>query len=721
MQEVSRFKDRYFIVATSSILDPHRLVVKQDETFGVFSRFGDILPFGKGEQGLYHEGTRFLSRYLLEVNGKRPLFLSSSVDEDDMLLTVDLSNPDLYERGRCLLKRDTVHIMRSRLLLDGRLFEYIRLRNFQSAAAARLRIELEFEADFADIFEVRGMQRKRRGRLLPPGSEGKEIRLAYDGLDGVARSTHIKFSALPDEIKGGRACFTREIGPGQTDTFHVAVTCLTGRMRRPVSYNQAVRQAKKRVADFCEAVCDIHTSSELFNESLKKSESDIMMMLTRTPHGAYPYGGIPWYATPFGRDALITAFQCLWIKPDIARGVLKFLSATQAREADRQKAAEPGKIMHESRKGEMAALGEIPFGLYYGSVDSTPLFIMLAGAYLKRTGDLEFIKDISGNIERAVRWMEDYGDIDGDGFLEYVPHEAGLINQGWKDSFDSVFHKDGSFPKGPIALCEVQGYSYAAKKEAAEIAGAFGEKELAQKLAREAEMLRESFDRRFWDPQLGTYVLALDGDKKPCRVAASNAGHALFTSIARPEKARMVADKLVSDAMFSGWGIRTLSAREIPYNPMSYHNGSVWPHDNSIIAAGFSRYMLKEHFVKVFTGIFETSLFMEFRRLPELFCGFHRRKGQPPTLYPVACAPQTWASGSLILMLQASLGIAFEPSALRLVMKRPVLPEFLDWVQLRNLQVAPGKTVDLNVRRYKESVSVEVERRPPDVNITVYK
>ncbi len=722
MHEVSRLKDKFYIVATSSILDPHRLIIKQGETFGVFSRFGDILPFGKGEQGLYHEGTRFLSKYLLEINGLRPLFLSSNVDEDNIFLTVDLTNPDLYKGDRELLKRDIVHIMRSRLLFDNCCLEYIRLRNFGRDATARLDIELEFEADFADIFEVRGMKRKRRGRQFPPEAGREEISLSYEGLDGVFRRTLIKFSAPPDEIKAGRkAVFKKDLNPGETDTFFLTISYSTGKYKRPVTFRQACAKAQKRALDFRETATGIHTSNDLFNESVKKAVSDIMMMLTVTPQGVYPYGGIPWYATVFGRDGIITALQCLWIKPEIARDVLKYLAATQAHELDRKRAAEPGKIIHESRKGEMAALGEIPFGAYYGSVDSTPLFLVLAGAYLKRTGDLELVREIWESIELAVLWMEKYGDVDGDGFLEYIPHKEGLANQGWKDSCDSVFHKDGTFPEGPIALCEVQGYAYAAKREIAEIAAALGKKDLSRKLSGEAGRLKENFDRSFWDAGLGSYVLALDGNKKPCRVLASNAGHALFTSIARPERAGMVAGKLTSDSMFSGWGIRTLSSRELPYNPMSYHNGSVWPHDNSIAAAGFSRYMLKEHFVKVFTGIFEASLFMEFQRLPELFCGFHKRKGQPPTLYPVACAPQTWASGALLLLLQTSLGLEFDPKNSRLLMKAPVLPEFFEWVRLKNLLVAPGLPVDLNIRRYKESVSVEVEKRAPGVSITVYK
>ncbi len=721
MHEVSRLKDKFYIVATSAILDPHRLIIKHGETFGVFSRFGDILPFGKGEQGLFHEGTRHLSRYVLEVNGLRPLFLSSNVDEDNILATVDLTNPDLHKGGRELIKRDMVHIMRSRLLYDGCCLEHIRLRNFDKQAAG-LDIELEFDADFADIFEVRGMKRRQRGRMLAPVAEGKEIVLSYEGLDGVLRRTAIKFSHAPDEIREGRhAIFKKKLKPGQTDMFSISISCLAGKSRRTPSYKLACGRAQKQAQDFMESATRIHTSNDLFNGSIRKAASDIMMMLTSTPYGEYPYGGIPWYAAVFGRDGIITALQCLWIKPGIARDVLRLLAATQAHEPDRKRAAEPGKIIHETRKGEMAALEEIPFGAYYGSVDSTPLFLMLAGAYLKRTGDLELIRELWDSIELAVLWMEHYGDVDGDGFLEYTPHKDGLVNQGWKDSFDSVFHKDGTFPEGPIALCEVQGYAYAAKRETAEMADALGKKEMARRLWAEAEKIKKDFDRQFWDAELGTYVLALDGKKKPCRVVASNAGHALYTTIALPERAVMVARKLTSDHMFSGWGIRTLSSNEIPYNPMSYHNGSVWPHDNSIAAAGFSRYMLREQFARVFTGIFEASLYMEFQRLPELFCGFHRRRGQPPTLYPVACAPQTWASGALLLMLQTSLGLEFDPKNTRLLMKGPALPEFLEWVRLENLSVAPGKTVDLNIRRHGESVSVEVGKKAPGVSIIVYK
>ena len=405
----------------------------------------------------------------------------------------------------------------------------------------------------------------------------------------------------------------------------------------------------------------------------------------------------------------------------MAQGVLTYLAKTQASEFDPKKAAEPGKILHESRQGEMAALNEIPFGLYYGSVDSTPLFLMLAGAYWRRTGDGDLVREIWPAIQKAISWLEQYGDPDKDGFLEYTPHKEGLRNQGWKDSQDSVFHADGSLAEGSIALCEVQAYSFAAKREAAVLSRFMGELALSDQLVKEALALKTAFNRQFWDEELGCFVIALDGQKKPCRILSSNAGHALFTGIAEPGPASKVAQIMGSDRMFSGWGVRTVAEGEARYNPMSYHNGSVWPHDTAMIAAGLSQYGFKENFLKIFTGIFEASLYMEANRLPELFCGFPRRRRAAPTLYPVACSPQTWAAGSLLSMLQASLGMSFEAEYDMIVFRNPVLPRFLTSVNIKNLMVSRDKTVDIHVNRYGEGVTVEILRKSKGVSILTYK
>ena len=721
MAAVSRVRDSFFIVATSTVIDPLRLIQKVDDIFGVYDRFGDILPLGKKEQGLYYKGTRYLSHFELRINGTRPLFLSSNMDEDNILMTVDLTNPDIYSGERLLLRRDNIHILRSRLLSGNMLLEHIRVRNF-GEQEARFSMELGIDADFEDIFEVRGVKRVRRGEFLEPEYGNRKFSISYEGLDKVKRICAFVFSRTPEAMGGNAFEFEFALKAGQGEDLYISAECSEGVVNGAFpDFLDTLKGAKNRLGARKKAGPGVATSNDRFNVSINRALADINMMLTETEHGLFPYGGIPWFCTPFGRDGIITAIESLWLKPELARGVLKYLAAMQASGHDRRKACEPGKIMHESRQGEMAALDEIPFGLYYGSVDSTPLFVMLAGLYWRRTGDIATIKKLWKNIEAALAWMDKYGDLDGDGFLEYAPHARGLRNQGWKDSQDSVFHRNGVLAEGHIALCEVQAYAYAAKKEAAALARLLGREEFAGRLGDEARELQKRFNEVFWDEDLGTYILALDGDKKPCRVASSNAGHALFTGIADPDKAKKVADKLLSEELFSGWGIRTIGASAARYNPMSYHNGSVWPHDNALTAFGLASYGFLEHFDKVFAGVFDASLHMELQRLPELFCGFHRRNGAAPTLYPVACSPQTWASGALLFMLQASLGIYFEAGKGIVIFKQPELPGFLTSVYIKNLLVTPRKGVDLLISRYGEDVTIEALRKPEDVNILIIK
>ena len=719
--ERSRIRDSFFISAPSTIVDPLRLIQKDGDIFGIYDRFGDMLPVGKKEQGIYYNGTRYLSHYELRINGMRPLFLSSNIDEDNLLMTVDLTNPDFYSGTELLLRRDSIHIMRSRLLSGAGLLEHIRLKNF-CLEEVKLKLEIGVDSDFHDIFEVRGLKRHKRGTLNDPEYNENGFKLSYDGLDGVRRSTELGFQRRPDSMEENTFEFNIELKPGGTEDILVTARCVEGdAQQKQKEYGEALREAKQRIRSHQKTEARIETSNDNFNISIKRSLSDIDMMVTPTPSGPYPYGGIPWYCTPFGRDGIITAIECLWINPELARGVLKYLASMQATGMDRSRAAEPGKIMHEARQGEMASRFEIPFGLYYGSVDATPLFVVLAGLYWRRTGDTALIKKLWKNIEAALDWMKIYGDADADGFLEYIPHAMGLRNQGWKDSQDSVFHRDGKLAEGPIALCEVQAYLYAAKKEATGLSRLLGKDELAASLRTEAEELKKKFNEVFWDEDLGTYVLALDGNKKPCRVVSSNAGHALFSGIADPEKALRVAESLLSEDVFSGWGIRTIGAKERRYNPMSYHNGSVWPHDNALTAYGLAAYGFTGHFNRVFGGIFDAALRSDLQRLPELFCGFHRRNGVAPTQYPIACSPQTWASGSLIFMLQASLGIYFEADKKMVIFKRPELPNFLTSVYLRNLQAGPRRSVDILISRYGEDVTLEALRKPEDVHLLIIK
>jgi glycogen debranching enzyme len=716
--DVIKVEERYYILATSSRADDRALVLKQGDTFAVFDHYGDVVPFGLGEQGLYHEGTRHLSRLELRLNGHRPLLLSSTVKQENELIAVDLTNPDLMDEGTVRLPRDSVHVLRSKFLWDAACYESWRITN-HGLSPVRFALELGFEADFADVFEVRGVRRARRGRVLPARVDSQSVELSYEGLDDVVRTTHLIFSKRPAVLRESLARYDLELPRQATFEFVVAVSC--DRRADPGAFDEAFRQASAGLTAARKHWSTVATSNDQFNDWLSRSTVDLHMMITQTPEGPYPYAGVPWFSTVFGRDGVITALELLWVYPQLARGVLCYLAATQATGVDPSCDAEPGKILHETRRGEMAALGEIPFGRYYGSVDATPLFVMLAGAYYQRTGDRALIEALWLNIERALDWIDRYGDLDGDGFVEYERRSPdGLVQQGWKDSGDSVFHADGQIAEPPIALCEVQGYVYAAKRRAAALATLLGHGGRAAALEREARILRERFDEAFWCEDLGSYALALDGHKRPCRVRASNAGHCLFTQIASPKRASRIAGRLFEDDLFSGWGIRTLAASERRYNPMSYHNGSVWPHDNALIAAGLASYGFTSLAGRLLSHFFDASLFVEIRRMPELFCGFARRPGEGPTRYPVACMPQAWAAGAVYLMLEACLGMSIDAPARRIAFNRATLPAWLNQVRLENLSIG-GASLDLLLERHPYDVGVRALRRADDVEIVLVK
>ena len=711
-----RLTDDYYIVTAASSTGEVR-VLKHDDSFAVFDRSGDIQHAGLGEQGIYHEGTRFLSLLAFRFCNLQPFLLSSTITRDNLLFTINLTNPDLYVNGTVVLQRGDLHIFRTKFVYQATCYETFELVNY-SLSPIELTFTLQYDADFADIFEVRGIKRRARGHRLPDEVMADRVVLGYAGLDGVVRHTEIEFSPGPEKLSASRAYFHRVLPPGKHE--HFAFTYMfkidkkhAGQLVTEAALEAAARSLKTKADD-----CETQTSNEQFNRWLEQSAADLHMMLTETPHGLYPYAGVPWFSTPFGRDGIVTAMSFLWLNPRIARGVLKYLAAYQATEVIPERDATPGKILHEVRSGEMAALDEIPFGLYYGSTDATPLFVMLAGAYYERTGDREFIESIWPNIKAALDWIDIYGDIDGDGFVESARLSSrGLVQQGWKDSWDAISHADGSLPEPPIALCEVQAYAYAAKQAGGKLATLLGHTDYARALLDQARALREKFNATYWCEDLSIFAVALDNKKRPCRIVASNAGHCLFGGIATEEYAKRVANRLLSEDCYSGWGVRTLSTREVRYNPMSYHNGSVWPHDNAILAAGLANYGLKDAVNRIITGLFDASMFFEFHRMPELFCGFSRREGEGPTLYPAACAPQAWAAAAGFMLLQASLGLAVDATADQVRFASPMLPPFLDEIRLQNLRVG-NASLDLVVDRSFRGIGVE--RRDGEANIVIY-
>ena len=708
----------YPITARAAPPDDRTRVLKYGSMFAVFDRYGDIEPLGLAEHGIFFESTRYLSQLILEIGGTRPLLLSSTVKQDNSLLTADLANVDLVANNGDGIARGTLLITRSKFLWKASCFERLKISNY-GLDRVRTFLDLWLDADFADIFEVRGTKRKAKGAFLPEFASKATLTLGYRGLDQVVRYLHLSSSSEPEELHGKHCRFELNLGPKEERVLEFCFSCTHEEQPGAVPGFHEAKDEREREGQESSILCEMYSSNEQFNNWARRSIADLEMMVQGNREPEYPYAGVPWFNTVFGRDGIITAMQMLWMHPQIARGVLEYLAATQATELNAQMDSEPGKIVHETRDGEMAALGEVPFRCYYGSIDSTPLFLMLLSKYYARTADMELVSRLWPNVERALHWIDHYGDRDGDGFVEYARRsDRGLVQQGWKDSTDSVFHQNGSLAEPPIALCEVQAYVFAAKRWIAELARLRGDNATAIRLEQEAQTLRKKFWDAFWCPDLNMYALALDGEKRPCKVRASNAGHCLYARIAHPDHARGIAQALLTDNFFTGWGVRTLASTEIRYNPVSYHNGSVWPHDNSILAAGLARYGFKEQCAKIFAAFLEVSQEVDLHRLPELFCGLERREGESPTLYPVACSPQAWSAGSILLFLQACLGISVNATHKQLTLHHPMLPDSLPQVWIKNLTVN-SSTVDLFLERSGETVRVHVLGRHPDLRIVL--
>jgi glycogen debranching enzyme len=694
--------------------------LKYGETFAVFNHNGDMRPARLGEEGLYLDGTRFLSTFMLYLDGFRPLILGSTVRDDNDQLIVTLTNPDLFEEGELTLPANSLHLSKRVFLLDAVCYVEIRVENYSTQRVDPV-LTLSVSADFKDIYEVRGMARGKHGQVHEPLVDDDKITLGYTGLDDEERLTSIEFSPRPDRIERERATYTISLQPRESATILVTIVCRRSLRNgtTPLVLDAARAVVLEGIAEDKASACSLQSSNGQFNAWINRSLSDLHMLITDLPTGPYPYAGIPWFNTPFGRDGIITAWECLWVRPDLAKGVLAYLASTQATEFIPEQDAEPGKILHETRSGEMAALKEMPFGLYYGSVDATPLFVALAGAYYERTADAPFIESIWPNIQAALEWMATSGDRDGDGFLEYERRsEDGLLHQGWKDADDAVFHVDGTPVQGAIAMSEVQGYAYAAYNAASKLAGVLGREADGVHFAEKAAALRTRFNEAFWCEELSTYAMALDGNKRACRIVTSNAGQCLFTGIATAERAARTANTLLSDESYSGWGVRTVSGSAVRFNPMAYHNGSIWPHDNALIAYGMAKYGLMKQANRIFTGLFEAAMYFDLHRMPELFCGFSRETGEGPVLYPVACAPQAWSAASVFLLCQACLGVQVNAEKKQIRFVRPSLPEFLADIHILNLQVGDA-SIDIDVMRLGEDVGITVRNATNDLSVVL--
>lgn len=711
------FSEVPFYISASGQSSRTRHALKQGDTFIVVDSHGDMGTAGS-EDGLFHCDTRYLSRLEVVLDGLQPLLLGSSLRDDNAMLTVEATNPDVFTDGYITLPKDTVHLTRNIFIHGDVAYQRLSLRNY-SDAEVKLRATIYFGSDFADIFEVRGSRRQQRGVISRRVTASDQVMLTYIGRDSRVRRTTVILDPAPTEITVNSASYTLTLPARKETTLFLTVGCDQEPDQRPGLFLRGFLSARRALRGPARSRATVETSNAIVNEVLCRAESDLSMLMTDTPEGRYPYAGIPWYSTTFGRDGLITAMQLLWCDPQVAKGVLRRLAAFQARDVDPANDAQPGKILHEMRGGEMAALGEVPFAQYYGSIDSTPLFVMLLGRYVERTGDFATLAELWPAAEAALGWIDRYGDPDRDGFVEYQrATEDGLANQGWKDSHDSNFHADGRMAVGPMALCEVQGYVYEAKRRAAYCARLLNLPDRASELDMQAERLAARFEDAFWLPELNTYALALDGHKEPCAVRSSNAGHLLFSGMIRADRAAILADEMLRPRMFSGWGIRTIAKGEFRYNPMSYHNGSIWPHDNALIALGMARYGAMDGVERVFKGLMDAATYMELRRLPELFCGFTRKQGRGPTLYPVACAPQAWASATPFSLLEASLGLEFNPQQGEILLRNPRLPAFLEEVTIRDLPLGTGG-VDFMVRRHGGEVSLQVLRAVGDIRVSV--
>jgi glycogen debranching enzyme len=692
-------------IALADIRDA--LVIKEGGLFLMSDAEGNLPRDSVAGYGLYKGDTRYLSVFDLSFDGVRPTVLLSTA-ELGYASEQHLTNPPMMtHEGKTVLK-DSIEVRRQRVIGDH-LLENLQVTNFNPSRVT-VNLRFDFDADFLDIFEVRGEKRERRGRLLSPAVKSDTVAFSYRGLDQLYRRTEIHFSPRPSQLWYNGALFT--VCLGHRESAAITITIAPDGNRSDGHFTVEFHRQTVSYQHWMHSCTQVFTSNEFVNAMLDRSLNDIRLLMTKSEDGPFVAAGTPWFNCLFGRDSLITSLETLAFNADIARKTLRLLACWQGKELDDWRDEEPGKILHELRSGEMARLGEIPMTPYYGSVDSTPLFLMLAGEYFSWTGDLELMRELEPNLSAALKWIDTYGDVDRGGYVQYRKRSAkGLLNQGWKDSRNGIINSDGTLVKPPIALVEVQGYVYAAKLGMAEVFSALGQKGLARKLVEEAASLKDRFNNDFWLEEEAFYALALGADREPARSISSNPGQCLWTGIVSKERAPKVVEHLFSNEMFSGWGIRTLSSEGARYNPLSYHLGSVWPHDNAIIGMGLKRYGFEDELNELATALYDCCRSFDYYRLPELFCGVPRSAHSVPVRYPVACRPQAWAAGAFLMLMQAILGLRPKAMQNHLTVVRPRLPYWLEEVEVRGLRVGSGKADLVFERKGRRTKMSVVERQ----------
>ncbi len=683
---------------------------------------------GRHGLGLYFHDTRFLDEKRMHVNGRPMTLLFESADLGDRC-TRELTNPDLPgHAGDRVIHKETIGL-HVETILDGEVREVLTFQNY-SREPLEVTLTLAYGSGFDDIFTVRGMPPGARGRLDDPHVEDGVLRLGYTGADQRRRTTEITFDPPPASIAGTCATFRLGLAPGVEQRLRVVLRLVDKPLSAAadgleVSPNPVANGASDvpGLLGLPSSNVRMTSSNELFNRVLRRSFLDLAMLETRQGGDRFFAAGVPWYMALFGRDSIITALETLAFTPEVGRATLDLLARYQGRERNPARDEEPGKILHELRVGERARLGEVPFTPYYGSVDATPLFLVLLGEYLQWTGDLDCFAALRPQVDAALEWLERDGDPDGDGLFEYVSRASdGLVNQGWKDSYNAIVNADGSLATPPIALVEMQGYAFRAFRAVANIYRATGDGDRADGLEKRAEEVRARFEECFWSPELGNYALALHGDpgsKRLAAVDASNQGQALWSGIVATARAGAVRDSIMDpDRLNAGWGVRTLSQAAAAYNPFDYQTGAVWPHDTAMVAVGLRSYGFDDEALEILTGLYEAATRFDLYRLPELFAGFDRATYGRPVRYPVACSPQAWAAGSLPYLLTAVLGIVPDAFARTLHVIRPRLPVWLDWVQITGLTIGAGH-VDLRFERSGDLTLAAVTSKSQDVQVMI--